>query len=278
MIKDYNNIQWVIQRNLTNTNDLQQIEAACELTGVDYVEIDIIPFTDQLPDFPTTKQSIFYGSTTLGKLVMTNKHLHAGFFFDPEAFSIANYLDKWGSFMLNHGAVITSFSELMEKGYDAEQLLFIRPDDDSKSFSGEVKPFGEIRQWYDHLKTVENVDLSMDSRIVVSEPYHIRYEWRLWIVNKRVVAASKYREDFRLKKERGCPPQVIEFAEQRCLEYAPHDLFVMDICETGGDYYIVECGCLNSAGFYQADIAAIVREVTDHFAQTFVWKSSGPAS
>ncbi|MDF2193775.1 ATP-grasp domain-containing protein [Paraflavitalea sp. CAU 1676] len=267
MNKGYNDIQWVIQRNLTNSNDLQQLKTACSAIGVDVLEIDIIPFTSQLPDFSKDKQSIFYGSTTMGKLVMANAGLQAGFFFDPAAFSIANYLDKWGTHMLNHGAQVTSFNELMSKDYEADKLLFIRPDDDSKSFSGEVKQYSELRQWFDHLKTVENTDLSPDSPIIVSEPYHIHFEWRLWIVNKRVVAASKYREDFRLKKERGCPPEVIRFAEQRCLEYTPHDLFVMDICETGGNYYIVECGCLNSAGFYNADIIVIVSEVTEAFAR-----------
>jgi hypothetical protein len=41
---------------------------------------------------------------------------------------------------------------------------------------------------------------------------------------------------------------------------------VMDICQTGDNYYIVECGCLNSAGFYHADIEAIVSGVTAYFS------------
>ena len=80
------------------------------------------------------------------------------------------------------------------------------------------------------------------------------------------MAASTYREDFRLKKVKGCPNEVIQFAQQRCLEYTPHDVFVMDICETGDSLFIVECGCLNSAGFYAADISAIVQSVTDYFS------------
>lgn len=266
----YNNIQWVVQRNLTNVNDLQKLRAACGNIAVGYTEIDIIPFTSQLPDFDRDKHSIFYGSTTMGELVMKDNSLNAGFFFNPASFSIANYFEKWGIHMLNYGALVTSFNDLMSKEYESDKLLFIRPDDDSKSFSGEVKQFGEIRQWFDQLKTIDNASLSLDSPIIVSEPYHLRYEWRLWIVDKQVVAASKYREDFRLKKEKGCPSEVIQFAEQRCAEYTPHDVFVMDICETGDNYYIVESGCLNSAGFYEADIDAIVRRVTDYFSVTII--------
>ena len=262
----YNNIQWVIQRNLTNTADLMALKLGCDKIGVQHMEIDIIPFTDQLPDFNDNKQSIFYGSTTMGQLLYKDHHLYKGYFFDQDSFSIENYFEKWGTHMLNYGAMVTSFNELMFKDYEADKLLFIRPDDDSKSFSGEVKKYSEIRNWFERLKIFDNTTLSLNSKIVVSEPYHLRFEWRLWIVNKRVVAASKYREDFRLKKEKGCPTEVIQFAQQRCLEYTPHDVFVMDICETGDSFFIVECGCLNSAGFYSADIPAIVHSVTDYFS------------
>ena len=267
MSSNYNNIQWVIQRNLTNTDDLKTLVQGCEKIGVPYIEIDIIPFSDQLPDFDQNKLSIYYGSTTMGQLVYRDRFMNPGFFFNHESFSIENYFAKWGSHMLNYGALVTSFGELMLQPYEDDKLLFIRPDDDSKSFSGEVKKFSEIKSWYDRLKMFDNTSLSLDSKIVVSEPYHLNYEWRLWIVDKQVVTASKYREDFKLKKERGCPPEVIQFAEQRCLEYTPHNVFVMDICQTGDSYYIVECGCLNSAGFYHADIEAIVKSVTEYFSK-----------
>jgi hypothetical protein len=270
MNTNYNNIQWIIQRNLTNTDDLDELKLSCDKTGVPYIEIDIIPFTDQLPYFEKNKHSIFYGSTTMGQIVYKDRQLNQGFFFDHQSFSIENYFQKWGTHMLNHGALVTSFRQLMAKEYGDDKLLFIRPDDDSKSFSGEVKKYSDIKSWFDKLKMFDNTSLSLDSKIIISEPYHLRYEWRLWIVNKKVVAASKYRQDFKLKKERGCPNEVIQFAEQRCQEYTPHDLFVMDICETGNSYYIVECGCLNSAGFYHADINAIVSNVTDYFSKELI--------
>ncbi len=154
----------------------------------------------------------------------------------------------------------------MTQDYDADKLFFIRPDDDTKSFSGEVKQFAEIRDWYDKIKMFGNTNLSMHSRIVVSEPYNIQYEWRLWVVNKKVIAASKYREYFKLVKEQNCPAEVILFAEERCREYTPHDVFVMDVCLCGDQYYIVECGCMNGAGFYKAAIHKIISSVSEWFA------------
>jgi len=129
-----------------------------------------------------------------------------------------------------------------------------------------VKKFGEIQQWFQQIQLVENAGLSPETKIIVSEPYNIRYEWRLWIVDKKVIAASKYREYFTLTKEAGCPPEVVQFAEDRCNSYTPHPVFVMDICLCGDAYFIVECGCMNSAGFYHADIETIVSKVSSYFA------------
>jgi hypothetical protein len=70
-----NNIQWVVQRNLVSENILSEIKEACERINVDYIEVDIIPFTNELPYFPTSKRSIFYGSITFNNLVYKNDSL-----------------------------------------------------------------------------------------------------------------------------------------------------------------------------------------------------------
>lgn len=267
MNEKYKNIQWLVQRNLTSRERFDELEKACNSIGVKFVALDIIPFTASLPEFDRSRSSIVYGSTTFNSLVLNDEKLRKGLFFDEEKFSIENYIAQWRNHMLNYGASIVTFKELIASGkYSPDKLLFIRPDDDSKSFAGEVKRFDEIASWYERLKAIDNTNLSLESKIVVSEPYNIQYEWRLWIVNKKVVAASKYREYFKLTTEEGCPDDVVSFAEERCKKYTPHDVFVMDICLCGDEYFIVECGCMNGAGFYKANIDDIVTHVTAYFA------------
>ncbi|HEY9261813.1 ATP-grasp domain-containing protein [Chitinophaga sp.] len=262
----YPGIQWVVQRNLTSIADLESLQRSCATIGVNFQAIDIIPFSTSLPAFDHQRRSIFYGSTTLCGLVAADEQWRPGLFFDEALFSIENYFNRWGAYMLNYGAIVTTFAALMSREEAPDQLFFIRPDDDSKSFAGETKSFAEIKSWYEQLKTVENTNLSPDTPIVVSAPYNIKYEWRLWIVNGKVVTASKYRTYFKLTKEAGCPAEVIAFAESRCREYTPHAVFVMDVCLCGDDFYIVECGCMNAAGFYTADVTAIVAAVSAYFA------------
>jgi len=261
------NIQWVVQANLTSLDDLSGLRNECKNSNIPFIEVKVIPFTTELPHFEILPCNIYYGSTTFNNLIYENQNTRRGLFFDPETFSIENYIDKWSKHMLNYGASVTTFRELMSFRYEDQKLLFIRPNDDSKSFAGEVKSFVEISDWYEKLRNISNINLTLESKIIVSEPYNLKSEWRLWIVNKKVVTASKYREYFKLAKELGCPPEVVSFAEQRCQEYTPHDVFVMDICLSSDDYYIIECGCMNGAGFYKADIGKIVKSVSEYFRE-----------
>ncbi len=99
------------------------------------------------------------------------------------------------------------------------------------------------------------------------EPSTITREWRLFIVDGKPVAASQYRSNGRLKIESHAPSAVLQFAEQMCDIWTPCDLFVIDICEQDGNYYIVELNAMNCAGFYACDVEAIVQSVAEHFAQ-----------
>jgi len=127
---NYENIQWVVQQNLTNQKDLQTLVNACATLGITAIPIDIVPFTPLLPAFDRSKKSIFYGSTTFAALVGKDPSVNAGLFFNHDHFSMQNYLEKWGQYMLNADAVITTFKDLQQSEFDAEKSFFIRPDDD----------------------------------------------------------------------------------------------------------------------------------------------------
>lgn len=266
MPETYQHIYWLVQENNISREDYDRLKQACADTGIGFEPIYVIPFTDSLPAFNRERNYIVYGSITLSVLGVKDSLLKKGIFYNDRDFSIDNYLLKWGKHMLNYGARITTLSELSKEDHDDESLHFIRPDHDNKSFAGEVKKFADIRQWVTELEAADRKDLSQEEKIVVAKPWNIQSEWRCWIVNKKVVTASRYREQFRLCKETGCPPEVTAFAESRCSAYTPHDVFVMDICLCGNEYYIVECGSMNAAGFYHADLHRLVKAVTDYFA------------
>ncbi len=56
----YENLQWVVQENLTNHDDFSALRDACQKLQITFVGIDVIPFSHELPDFNKKSQSIFY--------------------------------------------------------------------------------------------------------------------------------------------------------------------------------------------------------------------------
>lgn len=246
-------MHWIVQKNITNPKDIAAIQQACQSNGFEFSLYEFIPFSEDRPKFEGSNY-VFYGSTSM----MEQLYPHPGLFFDPNNFSMQNYIEQWGEKMLNAEAKLTNFETLAQASYAKDQLLFIRPDADSKSFSGTVLSFGEIQDWWAKLQVSDSTQLNAKTPIIAGPAYRIQREWRLWIVDQEIVTASLYAEDHRLKKQRGAPQEVLDFAQKAIESYQPHRIFVMDIAETGGEYYIIECGCMNSAGFYAADIEQII--------------------
>ncbi|NJO62622.1 MAG: ATP-grasp domain-containing protein [Richelia sp. RM2_1_2] len=261
------NVRWVIQNNLLAENDLKSLQNACKSNDVEFEEVTIIPFSDELPKFTLDgKINIYYGSTTF-MFNLYNKLKPAGLFFNPESYSIANYINQWGEHMLNSGAKITTIKEFTTENHADDSLWFIRPDADDKSFDGTVMAFGRLKNWRKNFLQFDDTKLQDDSKIVVGPPYNIKKEWRNYVVDGKIVSSSLYRTNFKLSKSNiDIPQSMLEFTQERIKEYQPHEIFVIDIALCGDAYYIIECGCLNSVGFYAADINAIVGEVTKYMS------------
>lgn len=257
-------IRWIVQNNLIAENDLEKMRDAYKLLNLVFEEIFVVPFSPEIPDFTIDeKVNIYYGSTSLMYNIYHQLNKPAGLFFDEETFSMENYLSVWKTYMLNAEAKVTTFKAFAQEKHPDESLWFIRPDADDKSFNGDVKSFAAIKSFIANSTKVENVVLNDDTKILVGPPYNIKKEWRNFVVNGKVVASSLYRKDFRLNKSgKDIPVDMIKFVEDRCKEYMPHPIFAMDIALCGDQYYIIECGCLNSVGFYDADVTEIIKSVS----------------
>ena len=259
--------RWIIQDSNYSNKDRQQIAIACAKLDLPCVEIAVIPFAKELPKFPIDEQheNIYYGSTTMMDRIYEQQDQALGLFYDSTTFSMENYLKQWGTYMLSSEAFFTTFEAFSAKDYPLEQEFFLRPDADSKAFAGIVLKFGAIQDWYQRLTKDDTYGLGPDTKIMAGPAYHIEKEWRNYIVNGKVVTSSAYRKNFQLYKSASdIPPEMIAFVEARCKEYQPHDVFAMDVAKCSGthEYYIIECGCMNSVGFYSADIFEYVKALS----------------
>lgn len=260
------NIRWVIQNNLIPENDLKEIKTTCKNIGIEFEEVLVVPFSSELPEFTLDdKVNIYYGSTTFMNNVYRDLN-PKGLFYNDKTFTMENYFNKWGNHMLNYGAVISSVGALLDSDVDyGDEVRFIRPDGDGKEFDGQTITIPEMKEML--IRTLKyDGPLTKESRIVIGSAYNIHKEWRLYIVGGEIITVSRYSENFRLSKSNlDIPSEMLTFAKERIKEYMPHENFAMDICSVhDGTYYIIECGCLNSVGFYHADISKLVKTITEN--------------
>lgn len=173
--------------------------------------------------------------------------------------------------MLNAQAKKMKLHEFIERGDTLGDYWFIRPDADDKSFDGATMTFEETRIWFDKLVAVEELERKLgntpmvgkDTSIIAGPAYKVDKEWRNFIVNGRIVTSTLYRKNFKLNKSAfDIPQSMLSFVHERCMEYQIHKAFVMDVALCGEEYYIIECGCINSAGFYHADVSKIIEAVS----------------
>jgi hypothetical protein len=251
-------MKWIVQNNLRfGDKDVIKIKEACKKYGHEFIGVKVLPFSD---DVPIAKDNeIYYGGTGWINKIYNKNPSANGIFFNPE--SIFTYwVDKYKDKALNYMAFETTLNKLSSISYKDDKLFFIRPVSDLKDFNGSVMRFKDIKNW----KKMININCPNfgDLPIVVNEPYGIANEWRLFIINKKVITGSHYRSYGVLHVYPNLPDRIIKFAEEQANIYSPNDVFVMDICESDKNIYIIEIGCFNSAGFYDSNIDKIVREVS----------------
>jgi len=147
-----------------------------------------------------------------------------------------------------------------------DKQFFIRPVKDLKEFTGDVMEFQDVVRWEQKIRYLPGCDnnptLTPATEIAVSEPVGIAHEWRLFIVDGKVSSGSHYRSYMKLEVKAGVPENVRQFAEEMCKTWTPEKVFVMDVGESAGNLYVIECNCFNSSGFYQSDIDRIIEDVS----------------
>lgn len=245
-----------------NTGQLREAVLALHMN---LKSVNPLYFTDDLPEveggFQENEVPVYYGSTTLrDKMVAAGM---PGFFFDHYRFSFMALRTGYGEDLLNYHSRVLTVGEFLGGSGNQNEDLFIRPADDSKTIIGGVKTRSE---WSESIAISMNNTRgpTLETSIQIGEPYTLNYEWRLFIVGGRVVAASQYRAHGHLNTQPEVPEKVVEFGNRMAERYSPAEVFVMDICETGNRLYVLETNCFNCSGLYKASAVDIVSAVSGY--------------
>ena len=260
-------MRWVIQSNLGNLEDHGRIHAICEKQGYSHESIKVIPFSSEIPEIDNAQPTIFYGATNFINNIYKSKKWNPGTFFNGENFTMRAYVGHYKEHMINFPCDFTTIGKFASSHQPMDKQFFVRPIKDLKEFPGEVMDFNKMVGWEKNIRYLPGCDnnptLTVDTEIAVSEPYGIAHEWRAFIVNGRVSSGSHYRSYMQLDSKEDFPERVADFVEQMCAFCMPAKVFVMDVGESAGNLFIIECNCFNSSGFYKSNIEKIIVDVSE---------------
>ena len=266
---------WIIQTNLGEMSDISKWLEALDAEGIARQAVDVIPFSGELPDIDHNGPVVCYGTTGFVASAGMAKRWSPGVWHNDEDFSYSAWSTHIGDLLLNSpdATIRTTIGGFLEETRPADSMVFVRPEFDHKEFVGQVMTAGEFRDWCATVVEGGLEPLGFDTPIVVGTPFGISEEWRLFIVEGRVVGSSRYRRNGRMDRLEGAPADVLEFAAVVNARWMPAPVYTLDICRSGGGLYVLEAQGFNSAGSYEADLRNVVREVTDFAVRTHVPKS-----
>lgn len=110
--------------------------------------------------------------------------------------------------------------------------------------------------------------LRHDTLLMLTKPVRILREWRLWVVDGRIVTYSHYKDGSRVVHRHEIDDDALDFG-QRMVDINPgySQAYVIDVCRTEEGLKLLETNCLNAAGFYAADLVKLARAI-DGLART----------
>lgn len=218
---------------------------------------------DDLPEFdPKTNNVFVFGAIKLARIAADRGWTPGSMMNKNHDYVV--YSKYYKENLLNYDSIITKLGDDFDWGYSDER--FIRPTEDTKSFNGKVFTRSEWRDVVDYyLHNFRTERFNENTLIQVSSPKKIFKEIRLWVVNGKIVTGSQYQLNGKFLLDDQIEPEAIEFAQKMVDIYQLADAFVIDVCLTYSGWKIVECGCINCAGFYKSDLQKMVMAVEEYF-------------
>lgn len=245
------NLLWLIQKNQNDRLAVLGVQDILDGLGVRSKEVEIdfnslhLPQIDGLTDSDVV---LCHGPGFTRRYSNISPQLRRGCLFNPETFRWSQFQEHWRDEMLSIDGRISAIADL--RIHPPEYPVFIRPDADSKAFEGGIRSSSE---W-----EILAARLPPDLRVIVASPVRVDAEYRVFMVNSNVVAASEYRSDGQPSINGFVPDGVIDIALKAESFWRPANAYVIDIARSGARYGIVETNCIMASRYYGADPKAII--------------------
>jgi hypothetical protein len=267
----------IIQENLFRETNYKILISTLQKFEIEYKIVRVFPFVDKVVDIEKIPEDFdtvedleeleidglvwCWGSTKLTK-ICEERGWKPGTLYNKNH-NYLEYSKYWKDLLVNYDSIITTIGS--EINWDTTEK-FLRPTEDTKAFTGAIF---DKEKWENtkesFLKNEYYTKFTKDTTIQVSSVKKIQKEIRLWVVNGEIITGSYYRLGNRMYLDSNIESQAIEFAKKVIGIYSIADAWVLDICMCNDEWKIVECGCINHAGFYASEVDKMVIAVENYF-------------
>lgn len=289
-------MHWIIQSNFYRKSEpswqhYEDFIQCLKVAGVKHTVVDVAPFGLELTPKPIVEPGelcVVFGSISMSEVAAKHN-------WTPGICNEGGQFDQrvWGKaywkLALNHDAAFLEFNAIPE----FQDMVFLRPVHDYKSFTGSLVDWPWVKQQQEHLKAVsvkyreDRRTLCADTPMVIASPKKLLREYRFFIVGKKVLAGSQYRlagekVTRRCLQKTADPMDTTAYlhdetammtAETAAEAYRPAPAYSLDIAviDTGVKTSfpickIIEINCINHSGFYAADMLPMVMELEKIYA------------
>lgn len=270
---------WVIETDIFEEDGVcQNLIDVVKSRGCEVREVKYDCFSSNIEELNDLEDKCVIPMSSLNackKNKRAKRAWYPGYWCDWDKLSCQSYFSHWFQYLLNQDGEFVPWKVLkhrVDQLYllygdvcNEDGIMFIRPDANDKLFSGEPVTKGQFKNFS---LMIDNLLGEDDSPLcVVAPPKKILREWRFWISEGKIITGSLYKENEEIKHERNWPKEAAELVEKASSEWMPHPICCIDIAEIENhrkgkiEYYILECGSVNCAGTYEADLEKIVDEM-----------------
>jgi hypothetical protein len=251
-------MHWVVQKSIFKPGNYQALVDALDFFGIAYTPVAIANGTfDMVPDLSIDGKVYVCGAIKLAKIARERAWVPGSFLNENFKFDI--WLRELGNELLNSDI---EFGTLANVKTGHQPTFFIRPLEDNKAFDGMVIDTEMLNDW--RRDTSKGHLQNMD--VIVSPVKQIYREYRLFVVNYKVVTGSVYKIGGRPEVSADVEEYVLDYARGVIAKWTPAESFVIDICLTEQGLKVIEFNNINSSGFYACDVAKYVDAIQTQYA------------
>lgn len=250
---------YIIQENTFREENYNVLIDTLERYELPYEVVKVRPFIEEF-EFKTKRKDIFcFGSVKMSRLAKKYGWVPGSLLNENHDYRV--YSKYYKENLLNYDSIIQKFGDDVNSDY-----FFARPCEDNKTFTGKVfTKENWLKFKYDFFKSGQESSLNENTEIQISSVKNVTKEFRFWIVGGEVITGSLYRNGYWVNYSNIVDDGALEFCKNMVKIYQLADAFVMDICEVLindiPEYKIIECGCINSAGFYKANMQKLIESI-----------------